>query len=63
MHLTDVSAEDSRQLLAAPNAMSIVALERQNLHEKIVRLRALREAAGAEAEKGLTDEKVSVRRR
>jgi hypothetical protein len=61
MHLTDVSAEDSRQLLAAPNAMSIVALERQKLHEKIVRLRALREAA--EAEKGLTDENVPAHRR
>lgn len=58
MHLTDISTEESRPLLAPPNAMSIVALERQKLHEKILRLRALREAA--EAEEGLTDAKFSA---
>ena len=47
-----LAAEVSSQLLAPPNAMTIVALERQNLHEKIVYLRVLREAA--EAEKAFT---------
>jgi len=50
MHLPDLTAQDSDQLLAPPNAMTIVALERQNLHEKIARLRALREAAEAQKE-------------
>jgi hypothetical protein len=48
MHLTDVTAQDTGRFLAPPNAMMIVALERQRLHEKIARLRALREAAEAE---------------
>ena len=61
MHLTDVLAEDSSQSLAPPKAMEIVALERLKLHEKIVRLRTLREAA--EAEMALTTTKVSARRR
>ena len=50
MIITDVFAEDGRQVLAPLNAMTIVALERQNLHEKIARLRALREAAEAQKE-------------
>ena len=44
-----------------PNTMTIIELERQKLHEKIVRLRALREAA--EADKALIDGKVRRRRR
>jgi hypothetical protein len=48
MHLIGVSAQEDNTQLAPPNAMTIVAMERQNLHEKIARLRALREAAEAE---------------
>jgi hypothetical protein len=59
MHFKEVPAQDSSQVLAPPKAMTIVAMERQNLHEKIVRLRALREAAAAE--KTSTDTKVSAR--
>lgn len=40
--------------LAAPDAMSIVAADRLRQHEKIVRLRALREAA--EVDKSSTKE-------
>jgi hypothetical protein len=46
--IKDFSAEARSQILGLPNAM-IVALEREELHEKIVRLRALREAAAAKA--------------
>jgi hypothetical protein len=49
MNLPDVPAQDSSHLfLTPPNAMTIVALERQTLHEKIARLRAVREASEAE---------------
>ena len=58
----NVPDQDSSQLLAPPNAMTIVALERQKLHEKIVHLRALREAAEAE-KKPLTTTRVSARQR
>jgi hypothetical protein len=51
MQTTNISAQDDTRLLM-PDALRIAALERQVLHEKIVRLRALREAA--EAEKVLT---------
>jgi hypothetical protein len=61
MCLTDVSAQDGSQVLSPANAMTIIELERQKLHEKIVRLRALREAA--EADKAPTDAKVHRRRR
>jgi hypothetical protein len=47
--IKDFSAEARSQILGLPNAMKIVALEREELHEKIVRLRALREAAAAKA--------------
>jgi hypothetical protein len=47
MPVTDISAEDNDQLLVPPDAMKIVALERQQLHEKTLHLRALREAAEA----------------
>jgi hypothetical protein len=60
MRVTDVPAQDGDQLLAPPNAMAIVALERQILHEKIVHLRALREAA--EAQKALAATKASALR-
>ena len=49
MRLTDVrAAQDSYQLREPPDAMTILALERQKFHEKIVHLRSLREAAEAE---------------
>ena len=47
MQSTNVSDHDIFQV-SVPDAMAIVALERQTLHEKIVRLRILREAAEAE---------------
>lgn len=47
MQSTNVSDHDIFQV-SVPDAMAIVALERQALHEKIVRLRILREAAEAE---------------
>jgi hypothetical protein len=53
MRLIDIPAQDNNQLSAPPNAMTIIVLERQNLHEKIARLRKLREAA--EAEKRLSN--------
>jgi hypothetical protein len=40
-------SEDDNRLLGSSNAMAIVALERQTFHDKIVRLRALRDAAEA----------------
>jgi len=46
MQSTNVSDHDIFQV-SVPDAMAIVALERQTLHEKIVR-RILREAAEAE---------------
>jgi hypothetical protein len=58
MRLTDVPGQPRIPLLALPDAMTIVALERQNLHEKVVRLRALREAA--EAKEVLTTTNVSA---
>lgn len=47
MRVTDAPAQDTIKL-APPDAMTMVALERQRLHEKIAHLRALREAAEAE---------------
>lgn len=55
MQTTDIFAEDETQLVM-PDALKIAAMERQTLHEKVLRLRALREAA--EAEKALTHTKV-----
>ena len=51
MPTPQIFAQEGSQL-APLDALRIVAAERQALHEKIVRLRALREAA--EAEKALT---------
>ena len=47
MQSTNFSDHDIFQV-SVPDAMAIVALERQTLHDKIVRLRILREAAEAE---------------
>ena len=47
MHPIDAPEQEAFQV-SMPNAMAIVTLERQALHEKIVRLRMLREAAEAE---------------
>lgn len=56
MEITDLPDQESSQLPPPPNAMTIVARERQDLHEKIARLRALREALEAEAaHAGTTD--------
>jgi hypothetical protein len=44
MQTTDISAQDETRPFM-PDALKIAAMERQTLHEKIVRLRALREAA------------------
>jgi hypothetical protein len=44
MHAPDAPLQDLFRIKAL-DALSIVAIERQNLHEKILRLRALREAA------------------
>jgi hypothetical protein len=46
MRLTDTPAHSSTQLVL-PTAMKIVASERDEVHEKMARLRALREAAEA----------------
>ena len=46
MRLTDTPAHSSTQLVL-PTAMTIVASERDEVHEKMARLRALREAAEA----------------
>lgn len=56
----DVSAQfETRPLM--PDAMTMVALERQSLHDKILRLRALREAA--EAQGTSADAKITPARR
>ena len=60
MQTTDLFPKANTQLLM-PDALSIAAMKRQILHEKIVRLRALREAA--DAAKALTDTKAPARRR
>jgi hypothetical protein len=52
MQTRDIAAEDDMRP-SMPDALKIAALERQILHEKIVRLRAVREAA--EARKAVTD--------
>jgi hypothetical protein len=52
MRPTDVPDPHTSWLLMPLSAMTIVARERQQLHDKIVHLRALREAA--EAEKALS---------
>jgi hypothetical protein len=63
----DVFAEDDNRLLTPSNAMAIVALERQTLHDKIIRLRALRELRAlrqaAEATKAPTKTKGRPARR
>jgi hypothetical protein len=46
METTDIPAQDETRL-SMPDALKIAAMERQTLHDKIVRLRALREAAEA----------------
>jgi hypothetical protein len=52
MHFTDIPAQEiNHPFLAPPDALTIVALERQKLHEKIAHLRALREAAAEAAER------------
>lgn len=45
MAAPDQPATEQQFVIAPPNAMAIVAAERLRQHEKIVRLRALREAA------------------
>jgi hypothetical protein len=57
MRVTNIPAQESSQLVL-PNAMTIVALERQEIHEKMARLRALRESA--EAEKAQPNTKLSA---
>ncbi len=47
MQTTDTSAQADTRLLT-PDALTIVAIERKRLREKIARLRTLREAAQAE---------------
>ena len=47
MHPTYVPDPDAMRI-SVPDAMAIVAMQRHALHEKIVRLRTLREAAEAE---------------
>jgi hypothetical protein len=54
MRLTDTPAQNSSQLVL-PTAMTIVASERHEVHEKMARLRAMREAAEAKKTQSDTD--------
>ena len=57
---SDIAANSDNGFLAPLDAMQIVASERLKLHEKIVRLRAVREAAEASGQ-AKTKAKVSRR--
>jgi hypothetical protein len=56
----DIAVDSDTGFLAPLDAMQIVAYERLKLHQKILRLRAIREAAEASRE---IEPKAKVRRR